>query len=108
MGDEAEARQRLVHLLEYVKEVARPPTTNRAAPTTLPSGEGVVVLHEAQLRKLSELQSSRSGQPTVWLSGDGKAGIWCDCTVDPNTFMASSTACSPIRDRGIKQTSVLR
>ena len=76
MGDEAEARQRLVHLLEYVKEIARPPTANRAAPTTLPSGEGVVVLHEAQLRKLSELQSSTSGQPTAWLSGDGRAGIW--------------------------------
>ena len=76
MGDEAEARQRLVHLLEYVTEIARPPTANRAAPTTLPSGEGVVVLHEMQLRKLSELQSSTSGQPTAWLSGDGRAGVW--------------------------------
>ena len=75
-GPQADATARLTHLLGYVKEIAGLGRADADAATELPlSTDGPVVLHEAPLRKLLELRSA-DGQPSLWLSGDGRSGVW--------------------------------
>ena len=74
---EEEARDRLRHLLGYVKEIATVGCKDETV-TQLPDAAdgGAVVLHEAQLRRLIDAPRGSDGRPVLWLSGDGRSGVW--------------------------------
>ena len=81
-GKEAEAKSRLISLLDYIKQISNLGRSDADPGLELKQGrgggdDGPLLLHEAHLRKLQALKSS-DGQPVLWLGGDSadQSGVW--------------------------------
>ena len=75
------ARERLIALLGYCKELTTIHAADAKSTLELKSDDETTVLHETSLKRLQELKRT-DGQPVLWLpeggsaSGGGSSGVW--------------------------------